>query len=136
VTVAHLNRLYADLAEHGRRDGRGGLKPKSVRHVHVLLHKALSDAVRWGLVARNVADAADPPRVPRQERGACRPRSSAPSWQPPARIAWPRCGCCSPPSACVAVSCSGCPGGRSIWKRRRAGSPSSRPSWSSTSGPL
>ena len=70
LTAAHLNRLYADLAEHGRRDGRGGLKPKSVRHVHVLLHKALSDAVRWGLVARNVADAADPPRVPRQERGA------------------------------------------------------------------
>jgi integrase len=69
LTAAHLNRLYADLAEHGRRDGRGGLKPKSVRHVHVLLHKALSDAVRWGLVARNVADAADPPRVPRQERG-------------------------------------------------------------------
>jgi integrase len=70
LTAAHLNRLYADLAEHGRRDGRGGLKPKSVRHVHVLLHKALGDAVRWGLVARNVADAADPPRVPRQERGA------------------------------------------------------------------
>jgi integrase len=70
LTAAHLNRLYADLAEHGRRDGRGGLKPKSVRHVHVLLHKALSDAVRWGLVARNVADAADPPRVPRQDRAA------------------------------------------------------------------
>jgi integrase len=70
LTATHLNRLYADLATHGRRDGRGGLKPKSVRHVHVLLHKALSDAVRWGLLARNVADAADPPRVPRQERGA------------------------------------------------------------------
>jgi integrase len=69
LTAAHLNRLYADLAEHGRRDGRGGLRPKSVRHVHVLLHKALSDAMRWGLVARNVADAADPPRVPRSERG-------------------------------------------------------------------
>jgi integrase len=69
LTAAHLNRLYADLAEHGRRDGRGGLKPKSVRHVHVLLHKALNDAVRWGLVARNVADAADPPRIPRRERG-------------------------------------------------------------------
>jgi integrase len=36
----------------------------------VLLHKALGDAVRWGLVSRNVADAADPPRVPRQERRA------------------------------------------------------------------
>jgi integrase len=69
LTAGHLNRLYTDLAEHGRRDGRGGLKPKSVRHVHVLLHKALSDAVRWGLVARNVAGGADPPRVPRRDRG-------------------------------------------------------------------
>jgi integrase len=69
LTAGHLNRLYADLAKHGRRDGRGGLKPKSVRHVHVVLHKALSDAVRWGMVARNVADAADPPRVPRRDRG-------------------------------------------------------------------
>jgi integrase len=69
-TAAHLNRLYADLAADSRRGGRGGLKPTRVRHVHVLLHKALSDAVRWGLVARNVADAADPTRVPHQERGA------------------------------------------------------------------
>jgi integrase len=69
LTAGHLNRLYIDLARHGRRDGRGGLKPKSVRHVHVLLHKALSDAVRWGHVIRNIADAADPPRVPRQARG-------------------------------------------------------------------
>src|SRR5919197_3813733 len=68
LTATHLNRLYSDLGEHGRRDGRGGLKPKSVRHVHVLLHKALRDAGRWGLVPRNVADAADPPRVPRRER--------------------------------------------------------------------
>jgi integrase len=69
LTAGHLNRLYIDLARHGRRDGRGGLKPKSVRHVHVLLHKALGDAVRWGLVIRNGADAADPPRIPRQARG-------------------------------------------------------------------
>jgi integrase len=68
VSALHLNQLYADLAAHGRRDGRGGLAPKSIRHVHVLLHKALGDALRWGLVARNVAAAADPPRVPRRQR--------------------------------------------------------------------
>jgi integrase len=68
VSAIHLNQLYADLAAHGRRDGRGGLAPKSIRHVHVLLHKALGDALRWGLVARNVAAAADPPRVPRRQR--------------------------------------------------------------------
>jgi integrase len=68
VSALHLNQLYADLAAHGRRDGRGGLAPKSIRHVHALLHKALGDALRWGLVARNVAAAVDPPRVPRRQR--------------------------------------------------------------------
>jgi integrase len=33
----------------------------------VVIHRALSYAVRWGAVARNVADAAEEPRVPRRE---------------------------------------------------------------------
>jgi integrase len=36
----------------------------------VLLHKALGDSLRWGLVPRNVADAADPPRARHRERSA------------------------------------------------------------------
>jgi integrase len=62
-----LNALYADLATTGGRGGRP-LKPKTVRNVHVTIHKALSDAVRWGRLARNVADLADPPKVGRTER--------------------------------------------------------------------
>lgn len=38
-----------------------GLKPRTVRYVHTILHAALKDAMRWSRVARNVADAADPP---------------------------------------------------------------------------
>jgi integrase len=57
----HLNSLYADLLESGRMNGRGGLSAKTVREMHVILHKALGDAVRWGLLARNVALLADPP---------------------------------------------------------------------------
>ncbi|CAN5652834.1 hypothetical protein BH24ACT4_BH24ACT4_07080 [soil metagenome] len=41
-----------------------GLKPRTVRYVHTILHAALKDAVRWNRLARNVADAADPPSVP------------------------------------------------------------------------
>jgi integrase len=40
-----------------------GLAPKSVKHIHTTLHRALKQAVRWGLVPRNVAAALDPPRV-------------------------------------------------------------------------
>jgi integrase len=58
-----INRFYASLAENGRTDGNGGLRPASIRRVHASLHRALKDAVRWGKLTRNPADAADPPRV-------------------------------------------------------------------------
>jgi len=44
----------------------GGLAPKTVRNVHVMLHRALSDAVRWDLLPRNIAEDASPPRVARK----------------------------------------------------------------------
>ena len=34
-----------------------------MKNIHGALHPALKDAVRWGYVARNVADAADPPKI-------------------------------------------------------------------------
>ena len=56
LTPSHLQTLYrAKLDE--------GLAPKSVKHVHTTLHRALRQAVRWGLVPRNAAAEADPPRV-------------------------------------------------------------------------
>jgi len=63
LDAARLNRLYATLRkEGGRRDTRdGGLSPRTVRYVHTIIHRALRDAVTWGRLARNVADAADPP---------------------------------------------------------------------------
>jgi integrase len=58
----HLNRLYSELLESGRCDGRGGLSPRTVRYTHTILHRALRDAMRWGRLSRNVADLADAPR--------------------------------------------------------------------------
>jgi integrase len=62
LSPAQLNRFYGDLLVDGRRQGKGGLSPKSVRHIHTLIRKALHDATRWGIVSRNVADLADPPK--------------------------------------------------------------------------
>lgn len=45
----------------------GGLAPKTVRNVHVMLRGALADAVRWNLLARNPAADARPPRVRRRK---------------------------------------------------------------------
>jgi len=44
-----------------------GLSPRSVRYHHVVLHKALQTALKWGLVARNTADGVDVPRVRQTE---------------------------------------------------------------------
>ncbi|MFH1330244.1 MAG: tyrosine-type recombinase/integrase [Actinomycetota bacterium] len=63
LKASTLNSLYADLLVSGRCDGRGGLSPKTVRNTHVVIRKALSDAVRWSLLALNPADSADPPRL-------------------------------------------------------------------------
>jgi integrase len=64
IDAGMLNRLYASLLADGRRNqAGGGLSPRSVRYVHTIVHRMLKDAVRWGRLARNAADAADPPRA-------------------------------------------------------------------------
>lgn len=62
VGSAQLNALYAELLEHGRRNGPGGLSPKTVRYIHTIVHKALGDAVDASAVGTNVAERAKPPR--------------------------------------------------------------------------
>jgi integrase len=71
-----LQSLYAALLREGRtrgyarKEAGAGLAPKSVRAIHIVLHRALEQAVRWGYVPRNVADVVDPPAVPHQEMRA------------------------------------------------------------------
>jgi len=56
----HLQQFYStELAS--------GLSPQTVRHHHTMLHKALQNAVEWGLVIRNVADAVSPPHTQQHE---------------------------------------------------------------------
>jgi integrase len=43
-----------------------GLDRRTVSYIHTILHRAFKDAVRWGRLARNPADAADPPRAGRK----------------------------------------------------------------------
>ena len=76
LTPAMLNSLYAGLLAGGNKVRNGGLSPKTVRYIHTILHKALTDAVDAGIVAVNVAERAKPPR----------PRATAASealcWEP------------------------------------------------------
>ena len=64
LTPLMLNALYARLQAEGT--GHGPLSAKTVRYIHTTIHKALEDAVDAGLVARNVAERAKPPRPSRR----------------------------------------------------------------------
>ncbi len=59
-TLASLLRRHA--AAQAGEGTPAGLDPRTVNYVHTILHRAFRDAVRWGRLARNPADAADPPR--------------------------------------------------------------------------
>jgi integrase len=50
-----------------------GLSPQTVKHLHAILRNALNRALKWGLVARNVASLVDSPHVKRYEAAALDP---------------------------------------------------------------
>lgn len=69
LSPAMVSGFYGDLLEGGRtgRSGTGGLAPKSVRNIGGVLHKALKDAVRDGILPKNPADDVDLPKWTRPE---------------------------------------------------------------------
>jgi integrase len=60
-----ISDAYAKALSNGRRDGMGGLAPSTVRYMHVILKAAMQQAVKWRMLARNSADAVDPPKIER-----------------------------------------------------------------------
>jgi integrase len=60
INALQLQNLYRDKLD-------SGLSPRRVRYIHVTIHKALRDAVRWRLVPHNVAEACTPPKLVRKE---------------------------------------------------------------------
>lgn len=46
---------------------QAGLAPRTVQYLRAILRRALGQALKWGLVARNVATLVDPPKVTHQE---------------------------------------------------------------------
>jgi integrase len=53
-----------------------GLSPRTVQYLHALLRAALNRAMKWGLVARNVATLVDAPRVRRPDIAAMPPQQA------------------------------------------------------------
>lgn len=67
LTPPMLNGLYAGLATGS--DGHRPLSAKTISYIHSTLHKVLADAVDTGLLGRNVAAGAKPPRPARRATG-------------------------------------------------------------------
>ncbi|HEV2092472.1 MAG TPA: site-specific integrase, partial [Rubrobacter sp.] len=65
LTPAHVRGLYKEKLQT--------LSPRSVRYVHVTLHKALKQAVLDGLLPRNVTEAVKPPQINREEMNPLTP---------------------------------------------------------------
>jgi len=69
LQAIRISELYSVAMESGRIDGKGGLSKQTVLHMHRVLKRALSQAVKWGLISRNPCDAVDNiPKPNKKER--------------------------------------------------------------------
>ncbi|MBE3585827.1 MAG: site-specific integrase [Thermoanaerobacter sp.] len=62
-----IQQMYAEKLRNGRLDGKGGLSAETVTRIYNILHSALKQAMKEGLVTRNVAEAVDLPKIPKKE---------------------------------------------------------------------
>jgi integrase len=68
-----VERWHATLLTAGRKDGAGGLSAQTIQHAHRVLAKALKEAQRFDVIARNPAVGERPPKVTREEVIVLRP---------------------------------------------------------------
>lgn len=66
LSPQQVQALYADKLA-------AGLSPTTVHHLHAVLHRALDQAMRWGLVVRNVCELVDAPRMAEHEMAVLAP---------------------------------------------------------------
>lgn len=62
-----IDAAFSKALQEGRRDGQGGLAPRTVHHMRRVLIKALSQAVTWDRLTKNPATATTPPKVERKK---------------------------------------------------------------------
>jgi integrase len=69
VKPTHLAALYAELH-------RKGLAPATIRHLHVVAHRAFKEAKAWGLRPDNPVDQVQPPRMQTKEATILQPHEA------------------------------------------------------------
>ena len=75
-----ISEAYSKALESGRRDGKGGLSPRTVHDMHRVLFSALDRAERWKIVARNPAallEKKDRPKIEKKTVATIDPDATA-----------------------------------------------------------
>jgi integrase len=67
LKAEELQKLYNNKLKSGRLDGQGGLSNRSVKYIHIIMRQALSQAIKSGLLIKNVAEATCPPKLLKKE---------------------------------------------------------------------
>jgi integrase len=67
LSTVDVEKWHVTLKTDGRRRGKGGVASRTVLHAHRVLSHALDDAMKHGVVPRNVAKLQPPPRVQASE---------------------------------------------------------------------
>ncbi len=67
LAVSDLQGLYTRLYDKGRVDGRGGLNAKTVNRIHILINSSLEQALKNGMVTRNVSKMTERKKTIRKE---------------------------------------------------------------------
>ncbi len=67
LTAARIDGAWGHLLENGRRDGKGGLSPRTVHHCRRVMLTAMDQAVKWDLLKRNPVALTRPPKVEKQQ---------------------------------------------------------------------
>jgi len=69
-----IQELYNQKAESGRLDGKGGLSPRTIHLIHLVLNGALKQAVREHLIQHNPAEYTVRPPMKRKEMDILNPK--------------------------------------------------------------
>ncbi|WP_062225700.1 tyrosine-type recombinase/integrase [Aureimonas frigidaquae] len=70
LKTGEIDAAWTKALATGRRDGKGGLAPRTVHHMRRVLIKALNQAVVWEMIAKNPAALSKPPKVERKAMSA------------------------------------------------------------------
>lgn len=70
LSAAKIDGCWTKLLESGRRDGKGGLAPRTVGHCRRVMLTAMEQALKWDLVKKNPVAVTRPPKTERAAMSA------------------------------------------------------------------